>query len=89
MKTMVGLFAAVTVAILVLPAPAVAQGINLMTPQRQETEAEKQRRLEQEKAYEEQLRRIPDQKTSNDPWGKVRKVDAPPAKKNQKQTGSK
>ena len=93
MKTMVGFFAAVIVAIIVLPTPAAAQGsgINLMTPpqQRPQTEAEKQKRAEEEKAYEEQLRRIPDQKTSNDPWGKVRNVDSPPAKKNRQETGSK
>ena len=100
MKTIIGLVAATVTAAMtiVLPAPpAAAQtpGMNLMTEPSALTEEEKQKRAEQEKAYKEQLDRIPDQKANNDPWGKVRGADRPPltstpkAKKNQQQTGSK
>jgi hypothetical protein len=98
MKTIIGLVAATVTAAMtiVLPTPpAGAQtGMNLMTQPSALTEEEKQKRAEQEKAYKEQLDRIPDQKANNDPWGKVRSADRPPlstpkAKKNQQQTGSK
>jgi hypothetical protein len=98
MKTIIG-FAAATVTAamtIVLPAPpAAAQSMNLITQPRALTEKEKQTRAEQEKAYNEQLGKIPDQKANNDPWGKVRSAGTPPppgtpkAKKNQQQTGSK
>ena len=97
MKTVIGFVgAAVTAAMtIVLPAPPAAAQVpsmNLMTEPRTLTEEEKQKRAAQEKAYQEQLGKIPDQKANNDPWGKVRSADTPPtpkAKKNQQQTGPK
>ena len=81
MKTIIGLVAATVTAAMtiVLPAPpAAAQSMNLMTEPRALTEEEKQKRAEQEKAYKEQLDRIPNQKANNDPWGRVRSTDRPP-----------
>ena len=91
MKTTTALFAAAaaTAMMIVLsPRPAIAQP-NLMGggQPKSVTAEEKEKRAAQERAYQEQLKNIPDQKPS-DPWGKVRGSEGPPAKKKQ-QTGSK
>ena len=75
-----------------LSAPAHAQtpNINLMPEIATKTPEEKEADAIKEKAYRESLRKIPDAKTSNDPWGAVRGTDAPkpaPAKPKTK-TGS-
>ena len=55
------------------------------------TPEEKEQDAIKEKAYKESLKKIPDAKTSSDPWGAVRSNDAPktaaPAKPKTK-TGS-
>ena len=85
--------AAVLVALLAgFSAPASAQtpNINLMPEFQSKTPEEKEADAIKEKAYRESLRKIPDAKTSNDPWGAVRSTDAPkpaPAKPKTK-TGS-
>ena len=76
-----------------LAGPAVAQtpNINLMPELQSKTPEEKEADAIKEKAYRDSLRKIPDAKASNDPWGSVRSTDAPktaaPAKPKTK-TGS-
>lgn len=79
----------------VLAGPAYAQmqtpNINLIPELQSKSPEEKEQEAEQQKAYKESLRKIPDAKVSSDPWGNVRSVDAPktsaPAKPRTK-TGS-
>jgi hypothetical protein len=75
-----------------LSAPASAQSphVNLMPETASKTPEEKDADALREKAYRESLRKIPDAKTSNDPWGNVRAAEpakATPAKAKTK-TGS-
>jgi hypothetical protein len=87
--------AAALVALLAgLSAPAWAQmqtpNINLMPEFQSKTPEEKEADAIKEKAYRESLRKIPDAKASNDPWGTVRTAEPPkpaPAKPKTK-TGS-
>jgi hypothetical protein len=51
--------------------------INLMADQPGKTPEEKEADEAREKAYKETLKKIPDAKTSSDPWGGVRTSDAP------------
>jgi hypothetical protein len=57
-----------------LTAPAIAQtpSMNLMPEFQSKTPEEKEADAIKEKAYRESLRKIPDAKASNDPWGTVR-----------------
>ena len=76
-------------------APAAAQmqtpNINLLPEFQSKTPEEKEQDALKDKAYRESLKKIPDAKTSNDPWGTVRNTEAPktaaPAKPKTK-TGS-
>jgi hypothetical protein len=52
--------------------------INLLSDQPSKTPDEIEADQEKQKAYKDSLRKIPDAKTSNDPWGVVRS-DAPKA----------
>ena len=65
-----------------LAAPARAQGeaphVNLLSEQPSKTPDQIEADQAKEKAYKESLRKIPDAKVSNDPWGSVRS-DAPKA----------
>jgi hypothetical protein len=78
-----------------LTAPAYAQmqtpNINLLPEFQSKTPEEKEQDAIKEKAYKESLKKIPDAKTSSDPWGIVRSNDpaktAAPAKPKTK-TGS-
>jgi hypothetical protein len=75
-----------------LSAPAYAQtpNMNLMPELASKTPEEKEADAAREKAYRESLKKIPDAKTSNDPWGNVRAAEpakAAPAKPKTK-TGS-
>ncbi|VIO77005.1 hypothetical protein [Bradyrhizobium ivorense] len=74
------ILSAVAVAVL-LSAPAYAQmpNVNLMPEVKTKTQEEKDQDAANQKAYQESLRKIPDAKTSADPWGAVRS-DAPPKK---------
>ncbi|SFO66760.1 hypothetical protein SAMN05216330_10465 [Bradyrhizobium sp. Ghvi] len=59
----------------VLAGPAIAQEsphINLMADGPAKTEDEKAADAAREKAYKETLKKIPDAKTANDPWGGMR-----------------
>lgn len=67
-------------AMMLLAAPAYAQmpNINLMPEVQSKTPEEKEQDAVRDKAYKDSLRKIPDAKTSSDPWGGVRN-DAPKA----------
>ena len=83
------------VAFALLAGPAAAQmqtpNINLLSDLPSKTPEEKEADAVKDKAYRESLKKIPDAKASNDPWGAVRSTDAPktaaPAKPKTK-TGS-
>jgi hypothetical protein len=78
-----------------LSGPAHAQmstpNINLIPELASKTPEEKEQETVRDQAYRESLKKIPDAKTSSDPWGTVRSSDAPktaaPAKPKTK-TGS-
>jgi hypothetical protein len=76
------ILSAVAVAAL-LSAPAYAQmqtpNINLMPEVTSKTPEEKEQEAIRDQAYRESLKKIPDAKTSSDPWGTVRSSDAPKA----------
>ena len=65
--------------------------INLIPEVASKTPEEREQEAVRDKAYRESLKKIPDAKTSSDPWGTVRGPDAPktaaPAKP-KTQTGS-
>ena len=87
------LSAAAVIALLTGPAYAQMQtpNINLIPELSSKTPEEKEQEAVRDKAYRESLKKIPDAKTSSDPWGNVRSVDTPktsaPAKPRAK-TGS-
>ena len=66
-----------------LAAPAFAQSstpnINLIPQLQSKSPEEKEQEAQQQKAYKESLKKIPDAKASSDPWGNVRSVDTPKA----------
>jgi len=64
-------------AALALPAHAQAPNINLMPDLQSKSAEEKEAEAAREKAYRESLKKIPDAKTSSDPWGAVRAPEAP------------
>ena len=84
------LFAA-TVVFVAGPAAAQMQtpNINLIPELASKTPEEKEQDAVKDKAYRDSLKKIPDAKASNDPWGTVRSTEAPktPAKPKTK-TGS-
>ena len=69
------------VAAALLPGAAAAQtpNINLIPELQSKTPEEKEQDAIKDKAYRESLRKIPDAKTSSDPWGSVRSNEAPKA----------
>ena len=86
------LLSAVVVAML-FTAPALAQmpHINMLPDDKTKTDEEREQDKANQKAYKDSLSKIPDAKTSSDPWGTVRndppKAAAHPAKPKTK-TGS-
>src|SRR5215469_3085123 len=66
-------------ALLARPVFAQMPNINLIPDIQSKTPEEKEADEERDKAYKESLRKIPDAKTSKDPWGGVRSSDAPRA----------
>ena len=76
-------------ALLVAPAYAQSPKMNLMPELESKTPEQKAADEERDKAYRESLKKIPDPKVSNDPWGTVRS-DAPkaPAAAKRTKTGS-
>jgi hypothetical protein len=75
---MKSLLIAAMVAVLAWPVYARAQmpNINLLADQPSKTPEEIEKEQAQEKAYKESLKKIPDAKTTADPWGGVRSSDA-------------
>jgi hypothetical protein len=71
----------VAAVLMLLTAPAFAQAphINMMPELPTKSPEEKERDEVRDKAYKESLKKIPDAKTSSDPWGAVRNNDAPKA----------
>jgi hypothetical protein len=69
--------------VMLLTAPAYAQmqtpNINLLPEYQSKTPEEKEQDAIKEKAYKESLKKIPDAKTSSDPWGTVRNNEPPKA----------
>ena len=65
------------VALLSGPVCAQSPNINLMPEFTSKTPEEKEADALKEKAYRESLRKIPDAKVSNDPWGNVRGTETP------------
>ncbi|MGZ3310044.1 MAG: hypothetical protein ACXU8R_16115 [Xanthobacteraceae bacterium] len=66
--------------IALLAGPAYAQqmpNINLIPETKTLTPEEKEQEAAQQKAYRDSLKKIPDAKASNDPWGNVRSTDTP------------
>jgi hypothetical protein len=61
-----------------LPVYAQMSNMNLIPEVASKTQEEKDAEAERDKAYRESLRKIPDAKTTADPWGAVR-PDAPKA----------
>jgi hypothetical protein len=63
--------------------PAAAQmqtpNINLLQDTPSKTPEEREQDAIKDKAYRDSLRKIPDAKASNDPWGAVRNTEAPKA----------
>jgi hypothetical protein len=86
---------AIAAVIALLTGPAYAQvstpHVNLLSDLPSKTPEELEAEAARDKAYRESLKKIPNAKTSSDPWGSVRSVDAPkisaPAKPRTK-TGS-
>jgi hypothetical protein len=66
-----------------LAGPAAAQmqtpNINLLPDAQSKTPEEREAEAQRDKAYRESLKKIPDAKASNDPWGNVRSTEAPKA----------
>jgi hypothetical protein len=77
-----------------LAGPAYAQmqtpSINLLSELPSKTPDQIEQEAAQQKAYKESLRKIPDAKTTSDPWGNVRSADTPktPAPVKRTKTGS-
>src|SRR5262245_49957160 len=71
--------AAEAIALLAGPARAQMQtpSMNLMPEVQSKSPEEKEQEAIKDKAYRESLKKIPDAKASNDPWGGVRSADAP------------
>jgi hypothetical protein len=63
---------AAVLALLAGPAYAQMPNINLLQEGPGKTEDEKAADVERDRAYKETLKKIPDAKVSNDPWGSMR-----------------
>jgi len=89
MRIFGAVLAAATLVLLAGPAAAQTPNINLVPELKSKTPEEKEQDAIKDKAYRRSLKKIPDAKTSNDPWGSVREAQKPaaPAKAKTK-TGS-
>jgi len=73
---------AMTIALLAgwaAPSHAQMPNINLLADGPSKTPEEKEADEARDKAYKETLRKIPDAKSTSDPWGAVRATEAPKA----------
>jgi len=64
-------------ALLTAPAYAQAPSINLLSELPSKTPDQIEQEAAQQKAYKDSLQKIPEAKTSSDPWGNVRSVETP------------
>lgn len=73
--------AAAGIALLAGPVHAQMQtpSMNLIPDLQTKSPEEKEQEAVKDRAYRESLKKIPDAKASNDPWGAVRSTDAPKA----------
>lgn len=71
------LSAAAVVALLAGPAYAQAPNVNLISELPSKTPEQKEAEAARDKAYKESLRKIPDARVANDPWGNVRTAEPP------------
>ncbi len=71
------LSAAAVIALLAGPAYAQLPNVNLLGDLPSKTPEEKEADAVKDRAYKESLRKIPDPKTSSDPWGNVRSAETP------------
>jgi hypothetical protein len=71
----------VAAALVLLTVPAFAQmpQMNLVPDLPSKSSEEKEQDAIKDRAYKESLKKIPDAKTSSDPWGTVRNNEAPKA----------
>jgi hypothetical protein len=76
--------AAILFALFVGPAYAQSPNVNLIPELKSKTPEEIEQDKITERAYRESLRKIPDAKVSNDPWGSVRTEAPKPAPAKQK-----
>ncbi len=74
MRIFGAVLAAATLALLAGPAAAQTPNVNLVPEMRSKTPEEKEQDAIKDKAYRESLKKIPDAKASNDPWGSVREA---------------
>ncbi|MCG6204564.1 hypothetical protein LPW26_07955 [Rhodopseudomonas sp. HC1] len=75
--------------LLVGPAYAQMPNVNLMPEVQHKSPEEKAQDAIRDKAYRESLRKIPDAKAPNDPWGDVRSNETTPSKPKTATTKSK
>jgi hypothetical protein len=68
---------AAVMALMIGPAYAQMPNMNLLQDGPGKTQDEIDAEQAREKAYQDTLKKIPDAKVSNDPWGAVRSSDAP------------
>ena len=73
------LSAAAVMVLLTAPAYAQMPNINMMPEFQSKSPEEKEQDAVRDKAYKDFLKKIPDAKTSSDPWGTVRSADTPKA----------
>ena len=73
------LSAAAVMVLLMAPAYAQSPTVNLIPELASKTPEQKEEEAVKDKAYRESLKKIPDAKTSSDPWGTVRSTDTPKA----------
>jgi hypothetical protein len=70
---------AVLIALIMAPAYAQVPDINLIPETRSKTPEEIERDRQIERAYKDSLRKIPDAKGADDPWGAMRSSASPAA----------
>lgn len=74
MRIIGAVLAAAALALLAGSAVAQTPNINLMPEVKSKSPEEREQDAIRDKAYKESLKKIPDAKTSNDPWGSVREA---------------
>lgn len=74
MRIFGAVLAAAALALAAGPAAAQTPNINLIPELKTKSPEEKEQDAIRDKAYRESLKKIPDAKTSNDPWGGVREA---------------